>query len=89
MYPLQDKVSNEPKALPKRPTWNSPHLSLEILGGGGVSALLGAPQGTSLMHNGAEELRWVPKAFEDPCRGNWYPERLLGPCPHTVTLSPP
>ena len=41
------------------------------------------------MHQGAEELGWVPKAFEDPCRGNWYPERLLGPCPHTVTLSPP
>lgn len=54
-----------------------------------LSAPLGAPQGTSAMHQGAEELGWVPKAFEDPCRGNWYPERLLGPCPHTVTLSPP
>ena len=50
-----------------------------------MSAPLGAPQGTSPMHQGAEELGWVPEAFEDPCGGNGYPERLLGPCPHTVT----
>lgn len=56
--------------------------------GGGVSAPLGAPQGTSPVHQGVEELWWVPKAFEDPCRGNGYPERLLRPCPHTVTLTP-
>ena len=34
------------------------------------------------MHQGAEELRWAPKATDDPCRGNRYPGGLPGP-PHS------